>query len=71
MRALLISVMDDSGKDAAPLPVGLAYVGAAAERAGHSVRLLVLAKSREPESRIADTVLQFRPERHRYFGQEY
>jgi hypothetical protein len=32
MRALLISVMDDSGKAAAPLPVGLAYVGAAAER---------------------------------------
>jgi radical SAM superfamily enzyme YgiQ (UPF0313 family) len=62
MRALLISVMDDSGKAAAPLPIGLAYVGAAAERAGHSVRLLVLATSREPEIRIVDTVLQFRPD---------
>jgi len=62
MRALLISVMDDSGKAAAPLPVGLAYVGAAAEKAGHSVRLLVLAKSREQEFQIVDTVLQFRPD---------
>ncbi len=54
--------MDDSGKAAAPLPVGLGYVGAATERAGHSVRLLVLTASGEQESRIADTLLQFRPD---------
>jgi radical SAM superfamily enzyme YgiQ (UPF0313 family) len=59
---LLISAVDESGELAAPLPIGLACVAAATERAGHNVRLLSLAASGERECRIADSVLQFRPD---------
>ena len=62
MRVLLISVVDESGELAAPLPIGLACVAAAAERAGHNVRLLSLAASGDREFRIADAVWQLRPD---------
>lgn len=59
---LLISVVDESGELAAPLPIGLACVAAATERAGHRVRLLSLAASGDRELRIADAVGQLRPD---------
>lgn len=62
MRVLLISVVDESGELAAPLPIGLACVAAATERAGHSVRLLSLAASGDRELRIADAVGQLAPD---------
>jgi len=62
VRVLLISVVDESGELAAPLPIGLACVAAATERAGHSVRLLSLAASGDREVRIADAVGQLRPD---------
>jgi radical SAM superfamily enzyme YgiQ (UPF0313 family) len=62
VRVLLISVVDESGELAAPLPIGLACVAAATERAGHSVRLLSLAASGDRELRIADAVGQLRPD---------
>ena len=62
MRVLLISVVDESGELAAPLPIGLACVAAAIERAGHNVRLLSVPASGEREFRIADAVLQFHPD---------
>lgn len=62
MRVLLISVVDESGKAAAPLPVGLACVAAATERAGHNVRFLPHVTSGEQGVRIKDAVLEFRPD---------
>ena len=62
MKVLLISAMEESGELAAPLPIGLACVAAATERAGHNVRLLSVAASGEREFRIADAVLQFHPD---------
>ena len=62
MKVLLISAADESGELAAPLPIGLACVAAATERAGHNVRLLSVAAGGEREFRIADGVLQFGPD---------
>ena len=62
MKVLLISAADESGELAAPLPIGLACVAAATERAGHNVRLLSVPASGEREFRIADAVLQFHPD---------
>jgi len=62
VRVLLISVVDESGELAAPLPIGLACVAAATERAGHSVRLLSLAASGGQELRIADAVGELHPD---------
>lgn len=62
MRVLLISAADESGEIAAPLPLGLACVAAATERAGHGVQLLSLPAGGEGRFPVADTVLQFRPD---------
>jgi radical SAM superfamily enzyme YgiQ (UPF0313 family) len=62
VRVLLISAMDESGELAAPLPIGLACVAAATERAGHDVRLLSFAATGEAASLLADAVLQFGPD---------
>jgi len=62
VRVLLISAVDESGKVAAPLPIGLACVAAATERAGHNVRFLPLVTSREQGVQITDTVLEFCPD---------
>lgn len=62
MRVLLISAMDESGELTAPLPIGLACVAAASERAGHNVRLLSVPASSERELRIADAILEFAPD---------
>jgi radical SAM superfamily enzyme YgiQ (UPF0313 family) len=61
VKVLLISAAAESGELAAPLPIGLACVAAATERAAHNVRLLSLGASGEREFQIADAVLQFRP----------
>jgi len=62
VKVLLISARDESGEIAAPLPLGLACVAAATERAGHDVRLLSLAAGGEGGFPIADAVPQFRPD---------
>ncbi len=62
MRVLLISAADESGELAAPLPIGLACVAAAATRAGHDMRLVSLVEGGEVGFAIADAVLQFRPD---------
>jgi len=58
---LLISVVDESGELAAPLPIGLACVAAATEKAGHSVRLLSLAASADRELRFVDNTFNLPP----------
>ena len=62
MKVLLISARDESGEIAAPLPLGLACVAAATERAGHDVRLLSLVAGDEGGVPITDAVLQFHPD---------
>lgn len=62
MKVLLISALDESGEVAAPLPLGLACVAAATERAGHDVRLLSFTASGEGEFAVAEALLQFRPD---------
>lgn len=62
VRALFISAVDESGEIAAPLPLGLACVAAATERAGHDVRLLSFAASGEAGFPVVEEVLQFRPD---------
>jgi len=62
VRVLLISVVDESGEIAAPLPFGLACVAAATQRVGHDARLLSFAASGGAGFPLADAVFQFRPD---------
>ncbi len=61
MRALLISANQEDVNMAA-LPLGLALVAAAAERAGHEVELLDLMRADNARGRTAEAVRRFQPE---------
>ncbi|MGD1082793.1 MAG: radical SAM protein [Candidatus Sulfotelmatobacter sp.] len=61
MRILLISAANDAGS-IAPLPLGLASVAAATERAGHCVRLLPLGSDADCESDVRKAIKQFAPD---------
>ncbi len=61
MRILLISAANDAGS-MVPLPLGLACVAAATERAGHCVRLLALGSDDNCESGIRQVMDRFSPD---------
>ncbi|MFY9912806.1 MAG: radical SAM protein [Candidatus Sulfotelmatobacter sp.] len=61
MRILLISAANDAGS-IVPLPLGLACVAAATERAGHCVRLLALGPDADCENDVRKSIKQFAPD---------
>jgi len=61
MRVLLISANTER-MNILPLPLGLAFVAAASQRAGHDVRLLNLMFEGDTESALKDSIAEFRPE---------
>ena len=61
MRILLISAANDAGS-IVPLPLGLACVAAATERAGHCVRLLALCSDADCETEILQGINQVSPD---------
>ena len=61
MRILLISAANDAGS-IVPLPLGLACVAAATERAGHHVRLLALGSDADCENDVRKAIKQFAPD---------
>jgi radical SAM superfamily enzyme YgiQ (UPF0313 family) len=61
VRVLLISAANDAGS-VVPLPLGLACVAAATEKAGHHVRLLALAPDTECEEGVRQAIEQFAPD---------
>ncbi len=61
MRVLLISAANDAGS-MVPLPLGLACVAAAAERAGHNVRLVELGADADYDTRIREAIREVAPE---------
>ena len=60
MKILLISVNNEAGVET-PLPLGLACVAAATEKAGHEVQLLALTSTTDWESAIRERIEEFRP----------
>lgn len=61
MKALLISANREE-VEMRVIALGLACIAAAAERAGHEVRLLDLLVERNPSSAVAQAIKDFRPE---------
>jgi len=61
VRILLISAANDAGS-IVPLPLGLACVAAATERAGHRVRLLALGSDADCENDVRRAIKQFAPD---------
>ncbi len=61
MRILLISAANDAGS-MVPLPLGLACVAAATERAGHHVRLLALGSDADCEKDVRTALEEFAPD---------
>ena len=61
MKALLISVNYEVGVEI-PLPLGLACVAAATEKAGHGVLLLAATSATGWESAIRERIGEFRPD---------
>jgi radical SAM superfamily enzyme YgiQ (UPF0313 family) len=61
MRVLLISAANDAGS-MVPLPLGLACVAAATERAGHRVRLLALSPDADCANEISHVMEQLTPD---------
>ncbi len=61
MRVLLISAANEAGS-IVPLPLGLACVAAATERAGHHVRLLALGANAAYEADVRHAVEQLAPD---------
>ena len=61
MRILLISAANDAGS-IVPLPLGLACVAAATERAGHCVRLLDSGSRPDCEKEVRQAIGQFAPD---------
>jgi len=61
VRILLISAANDAGS-IVPLPLGLACVAAATERAGHHVRLLALGSDADCENDVRKAIKQFAPD---------
>ena len=61
MKILLISVNNEAGVET-PLPLGLACVAAATEKAGHEVRLLAPTSTTDWESAIRERIGEFRPD---------
>lgn len=61
MRVLLVSANTER-MNIPPLPLGLACVAAASQRAGHDVRLLNLMFEGDTESALKDSIAEFRPE---------
>ena len=64
MRILLISAANDAGS-IVPLPLGLACVAAATERAGHHVRLLALGSDADCENDVRKAAVPESPEKDR------
>jgi len=61
VRILLISAANDAGS-IVPLPLGLACVAAATERARHHVRLLALGSDADCEKDVRQAIGQFSPD---------
>jgi hypothetical protein len=61
VRILLISAANDAGS-VVPLPLGLACVAAATERARHHVRLLALGLDADCENDVRKAIKQFAPD---------
>jgi radical SAM superfamily enzyme YgiQ (UPF0313 family) len=61
VRILLISTANNAGS-IVPLPLGLACVAAATERAGHHVRLLALGSDADCENDVRKAIKQFAPD---------
>jgi radical SAM superfamily enzyme YgiQ (UPF0313 family) len=61
VKTLLISVNNEAGVET-PLPLGLACVAAATEKAGHEVRLLAATSTTDWESAIRERIGEFRPD---------
>ena len=61
MRILLISAANDAGS-MVPLPLGLACVAAATERAGHRVQLLALGPDADCETEVRRAIEKFLPD---------
>jgi radical SAM superfamily enzyme YgiQ (UPF0313 family) len=61
MKVLLISANTEK-TNSVPLPLGLACVGAACERAGHEVRLLNLMFQGETEAAVREAIAGFGPD---------
>ncbi len=61
MRILLISAANDAGS-VVPLPLGLACVAAASERAGHQVRLLSLGSDAVCDIEVRHAIEQLAPD---------
>ena len=61
MRILFISAANDAGS-MVPLPLGLACVAAATERAGHCVRLLALGSDADCEKDVRQAIERLSPD---------
>jgi radical SAM superfamily enzyme YgiQ (UPF0313 family) len=61
VRILLISAANDAGS-IVPLPLGLACVAAATERAGHHVRSLALGPDADGEKEVREAIEQLSPD---------
>src|ERR1039458_7630754 len=61
MQVLFISAADEAGA-MTPLPLGIACVAAATQKAGHDVQLLALPSKTEGEGRIRETIQQLCPD---------
>lgn len=55
MKILFIPVNDELGVET-PLPLGLACVAAATEKAGHDVQLLTPISTSDPESSVREGI---------------
>ena len=62
VRVLLISSNNITSGLETPLPLGLACVAAATEKAGHEVRVLALAPEATWEAAVQNTISQLDPE---------
>lgn len=70
MKVLLISANMHT-TSMPTFPLGLACVAAATRRAGHEAALMDLMFEADPMSAVADSIWNFRPERHRHLGAKH